>query len=194
MTLAMTPALSRTLNALGLIGVSAVLAVAFFDQLVFGDLPCPLCLLQRAGFVGAGVGLALNVRFGPRPSHYAMMILAAAVGCAVSVRQMLLHIAPGDPGFGDPLLGLHFYTWATIVFIAIILGGAVMMLFDSQFTFDLTAPGWNGLALAAVILALLMALGNGVSTVLECAGGLCPDNPTTYQLLEGGTLKSLFGR
>ncbi|OZA78931.1 MAG: hypothetical protein B7X76_09550, partial [Azorhizobium sp. 39-67-5] len=47
----MSPALSRTLNALGLLGVCAVLAVAFFDQLVFGDLPCPLCLLQRAGFV-----------------------------------------------------------------------------------------------------------------------------------------------
>ncbi len=50
----MTPSLSRTLNAVGLLAISAVLAVAFFDQLVFGDLPCPLCLLQRAGFVGAG--------------------------------------------------------------------------------------------------------------------------------------------
>lgn len=190
----MTPALSRNLNALGLLAISAVLAVAFFDQLVFGDLPCPLCLLQRAGFVGAGVGLALNVRFGPRPSHYAMTMLAAAVGCAVSMRQMLLHIAPGDAGYGDPLLGLHFYTWATIVFMAIILGCAVMLLFDGQFTFELPERAWSKLALAAVVVALLLALGNGVSTVLECAGGLCPDNPTTYQLLQDGSLKSLLGR
>lgn len=190
----MTPALSRSLNALGLLGVSLVLAVAFFDQLVFGDLPCPLCLLQRAGFVGAGVGLALNVRFGPRPSHYALMMLAAAVGCAVSVRQMLLHIAPGDAGYGDALLGLHFYTWATIVYIAIILGGAVMLLFDGQFSFDLPERAWTKLGLVAVVVALLLALGNGVSTVLECAGGLCPDNPTSYQLLQDGTFKSLLGR
>lgn len=190
----MTPALSRTLNALGLLGISVVLAVAFFDQFVHGELPCPLCLLQRAGFVGVAVGLALNVRFGPRPSHYAMMILAAAVGCAVAVRQMLLHIGPGDAGFGAPFLGLHFYTWATIVFIAVILGSAAMLLFDRQFSFDLALPSWSGLAVLAVMAGLAMALGNGVSTVLECAGGLCPDNPTSYMLLEDGTLKSLFGR
>ncbi|WP_127089090.1 disulfide bond formation protein B [Aquabacter cavernae] len=190
----MTPALSRTLNALGLLGISAVLAVAFIDQFVFGELPCPLCLLQRAGFVGVAVGLALNVRFGPRPSHYALVILAAAVGCAISVRQMLLHIAPGDPGFGPPLLGLHFYTWATLIFIAAILGSAAMLLFDRQFSFEPAPAAWSAVALVAVIAGLVMALGNGVSTVLECAGGLCPDNPTSYMLLDDGPLKSLLGR
>ena len=47
----MTPALSVRLNALGLLAVSAVLLVAFFDQLVPHDLPCPLCILQRAGML-----------------------------------------------------------------------------------------------------------------------------------------------
>lgn len=190
----MTPALSRTLNALGLIGICVVLIVAFVEQLAFGELPCPLCLLQRVGFVGVAVALALNVRFGPRPSHYGMMILAAAVGCAVSVRQMMLHISPGDPGFDPPLLGLHFYTWATFVFVAIVLGAAAMLLFDRQFSFDLSPIAWTGLALGAVILGLAMALGNGVSTILECGGGLCPDNPTSYLLLQDGGLRTLLGK
>lgn len=188
----MTPALSRTLNALGLLGICAVLMVAFVDQLAFGELPCPLCLLQRAGFVGVAAALALNVRFGPRPSHYGLMILAAAVGFTVAVRQMLLHIAPGDPGFGAPFLGLHFYTWAAIVFAVVIVGAAAMLLFNRQFSFDPGLPTWSGLALAALGLGLIMALGNGVSTVLECAGGLCPDNPTSYLLLQEGGLKNFF--
>ena len=66
----MTPALSLRLNALGLFSISAVLA--FVDQFVLNDLPRPLCILQRAGFVVTGFGLALNLRFGPRTSHYAV--------------------------------------------------------------------------------------------------------------------------
>lgn len=180
----LTPELSRTLNALGLLAIGVVLLFAFYDQLVGGELPCPLCILQRAGFVGVGLGLALNLRFGPRPSHYAIAILSAMAGGAISARQVLLHIVPGSGTFGADFLGLHFYSWALVLFIVIVAGCAVLLLFDRQF-----APGparyrLRGLALAAFALIALLALGNGVSTVLECAGGLCPDNPTTYQLLE----------
>jgi disulfide bond formation protein DsbB len=180
----MTPALSVRLNAVGLLAVSAVLLVAFFDQLVLGDLPCPLCILQRAGFVAAGVGLALNLRFGPRPSHYAVTILGAIAGGAVAVRQVLLHIVPGSGAYGNALLGLHFYTWAAIVFGLIVVGTAFMLLFDRQFAAD-EHPGrlLAGLTLASLALFALLALGNGVSTVLECGGGLCPDSPTDYLLL-----------
>ena len=75
--------LSRLLNALGLIAVGAVLVIAFVDQLWFHDLPCPLCILQRAAFIAAGFGLALNLMFGPRPSHYGVMILGASLGAAM---------------------------------------------------------------------------------------------------------------
>lgn len=187
--------LSRTLNALGLLAISAVLGVAFFDQLVHGDLPCPLCLLQRAGFVVAGFGLALNIKFGPRPSHYGMMMLGAIAGGLVAGRQTLLHIAPGTGTYGDAFFGMHFYVWAAIVFFLIVVGGAVMLLFDRQFEArDVPLPPLSLLALLSLVVAVLMALGNGVSTVLECAGGLCPDNPTSYMLLQDGALKSLLGQ
>lgn len=186
--------LSRTLNAFGLLAISAVLAFAFVDQLVFGDLPCPLCILQRAGFVLAGFGLALNVRFGPRPSHYGMMMLGALAGALVAGRQTLLHIVPGTGTYGDPFLGMHFYAWATVLFLLIVMGGAVMLLFDRQFERrEAPLTPLSVLALASLGIATLMALGNGVSTMLECAGGLCPDNPTSYMLLEPGGLKGLFG-
>jgi disulfide bond formation protein DsbB len=180
-----TPALSLRLNALGLLAISAVLIFAFADQLALNDLPCPLCILQRAAFVVAGFGLVLNLRFGPKPSHYAVVIIGALAGAFISGRQILIHIVPGTGSYGSALLGLHFYTWAFVVFALIVLGTAVMLLFDRQFPNDestsLNRP--TSLSLAAFALFTLLALGNGVSTVLECADGLCPDNPTEYMLL-----------
>jgi disulfide bond formation protein DsbB len=180
----MTPALSMRLNALGLLAVSAVLIFAFADQLVLNDLPCPLCILQRAGFVVAGVGLALNLRFGPRASHYAIVIIGALAGATIAGRQILIHIVPGTGAYGSALLGLHFYSWAFAVFALIVLGTAVMLLFDRQFASGEPAMHrLTGLSLVAFAVFALLALGNGVSTVLECAGGLCPDDPTDYLLL-----------
>ena len=80
----MTHALSLRLNALGLFTISTVLIFTFADQLVLNDLPCQLCILQRAAFVVAGFGLALNLRFGPRASHYAVMIIGALAGAAIA--------------------------------------------------------------------------------------------------------------
>lgn len=185
----------RTLNALGLLAVAAVLIAAFVDQIAFGDLPCPLCILQRAGFLGVATGLALNVRFGPRPSHYGLMLLSAIAGGAVSMRQTLLHIVPGEGAYGDAFLGLHFYAWALILFIICVAGTAVLMLFDRQFVEPSPAPARAGIGgLLAIVLVALLALGNGVSTVLECGGGLCPGTPTGYQLIQDGTVGRLLGR
>src|SRR5215467_2194277 len=100
----MTRSIAVTLNALGLYAVALVLATAFAAQLYLGELPCPLCLLQRIEFAMLAIGPMLNVRFGPRPSHYAVSLLVAIAGAVVAMRQILLHIMPGDPGYGSALL------------------------------------------------------------------------------------------
>jgi disulfide bond formation protein DsbB len=181
----MTSLLSLRLNALGLLALSAILAFAFADQVLYGDLPCPLCILQRAGFAAAGFGLALNLRFGPRPSHYATTILAAVVGGSVSLRQVALHVVPGSGWYGNAFMGLHFYTWGFILSVLIIIGTALMLMFDRQFKdAEKASVPLAGFAMAVFVLFALLTLGNGISTFLECGGGLCPDNPTEYLLLK----------
>src|SRR5437016_13806784 len=106
----MTRSLAMTLNALGLYGIALVLLVAFAAQLLLHELPCPLCLLQRIQFAMLAVGPILNVRFGLRPSHYAVSLLTAVAGAAFAARQILLHDMPGDPGFGSQPLGCHYHT------------------------------------------------------------------------------------
>lgn len=173
--------ISYNLNALGLLAISAVLGFAFYDQLVGGELPCPLCLLQRAGFVIVGTGLALNVLTGISQRNYAVMLLGALAGGTAALRQVALHVVPGSGSYGAPFLGLHFYTWAFFVFVLVVLGTAVMLLLGtSNGTARRTALGS-----LAVILFAVMALGNGFSTLAECGAGLCPDNPTGYVALDG---------
>jgi disulfide bond formation protein DsbB len=100
-----TADLSRLLNALGLVAIDTVPVLAFADQLWFRDLPCPICILQRAGFIAAGFGIALNLIFGPRPSHYALAILGAMVGGIMSADQVLRYIVPGTGSYGNAILG-----------------------------------------------------------------------------------------
>ena len=182
----MTRAFAITLNALSLYAVALVLAVAFAAQLVLQELPCPLCLLQRLQFTVLAIGPVLNVRFGPRPSHYALSLLAAVAGAAFSTRQVLLHILPGDAGYGTALFGYHYYTWALIGFAAAIVLLAAMLLFDRQFERDAaaeqTAPG--AFATTAVWLVIALTALNVVSTLLECGFGACADNPVVYELLK----------
>jgi disulfide bond formation protein DsbB len=183
----MTRALAVTLNATGLYALALVLAAAFAAQLLLHELPCPLCLLQRLQFTMLAIGPILNVRWGPRPSHYALSLLAAAIGVAFSTRQVLLHIMPGDAGYGTALLGYHYYTLALIGFAAAIVLLAAMLLFDRQFEPDgTTPPVANAFARAAVWLVIGLTALNVVSTLLECGFGACAENPVVYELLKGG--------
>jgi len=180
----MTRSLASILNALGLCAIALVLAVAFAAQLLLDELPCPLCLLQRIQFAMLAVGPILNVRFGPRPSHYAVSLFAAIAGAAFAVRQVLLHIIPGDPGYGSALLGYHYYSWAFIGFAVAILALAAMLLFDGQFRDDGKQQPAGAFARAAVWLMIALTALNVVSTLLECGFGACADNPLAYELLK----------
>ena len=182
----MTRSFTIALNALGLYAIAAVLAAAFAAQLLLHELPCPLCLLQRVQFAMLAIGPILNIRHGPRPSHYAVSLFAAIAGAAFATRQVLLHILPGDPGYGSALLGFHYYTWALIGFSVAIVAIAAILLCDSQFKpDDTTRPAKAGaFAHAAIWLVIALTAANVISTLLECGFGACADNPIDYELLK----------
>lgn len=167
-------------NVLALLAIAAVLAAAFAYQLALHELPCPLCNLQRAAFVALAAGPALNICLGVRPRHYALTLFAGLLGALVAGRQTLLHILPGDTGYGNAVFGLHLYAWAFIIFVAAI-SLTALALFLGQ-TREASAPA-EGKARWAVGLVLLMAALNFGSVVLACGGDVCPDDPAAYKLL-----------
>jgi disulfide bond formation protein DsbB len=177
----LTADLSRLLNAQALVALDTILVLAFADQLWFRDLPCPICILQRAGFVAAGFGLALNLMFGPRPSHYGLAIIGAMVGGVMSADQVLHYIVPGTGSYGNAIFGLHFYSWSLIAFAVVVAGSGVMLMFDRQFESSSPPPlPLTVFPLTAVALLALLAVGNVASTLAICGVGLCPEVPGGY--------------
>jgi disulfide bond formation protein DsbB len=183
--------LAFSMNTLALALITAVLGGAFVEQIVFGELPCPLCLLQRAGLIAVGLGFLLNLRLGIQPLHYGVTLLGALVGAAASVRQILLHIAPGDPGYSKAIFGFHLYTWSFVSFICIIAGVAVLLCLSNRYQGG--RPVVSGKITGFVMLSfLVIVLGNLISTLLECGLTQCADDPVRYLWLDSlaRTIKS----
>lgn len=176
-------AFTLALNVVALYLVLAVLAAAFYLQFALNQLPCPLCLLQRVAFTLIAAGLVFNLKFGPRARGYGLILLAAAVGGVTGIRQILLHIAPGDPGYGLPIFGLHDYTWATIFFAVAIVATAVVLVFDKPLRVDAAPRPLGRAATVGIWLALIFTVAEAASVLVECGFAQCPDNPTSYQLL-----------
>jgi disulfide bond formation protein DsbB len=178
-------------NGLGVVAVALVLLVAFMLQFVQKELPCPLCNLQRVALVLCGFAFLLNLRFGSRPAHYGAIILAALFGLAVAGRQVLLHILPGDPGYGPPLMGVHLYTWTFAFFVAVLLGVALLLILTTAGRVEHDrldgghhrAQTFGGLSRLVAWFLILMTLANAVASFALCGPIECPDNPTSYWIL-----------
>jgi disulfide bond formation protein DsbB len=125
--------LAATLNVWVLV---LILATAFGVQVIAGEPPCPLCVVQRIALMMCALGPLFTLRQARDGAlttrdlaiGNGIIIVSALVGAAVSTRQVLLHILPGDPGFGSPLLGLHLYTWCLIAFVCQIAASGLMLI------------------------------------------------------------------
>jgi disulfide bond formation protein DsbB len=125
--------IAATLNALVL---TFILAAALIVQFMLGELPCPLCVLQRIAMMLCALAplylLAQNQRAALTHRDLAiaggMSVLAELLGTGISARQVLLHILPGDPGYGGTVFDLHLYTICLIVFVCHALVAAAMLI------------------------------------------------------------------
>ncbi|OCH21204.1 disulfide bond formation protein B [Aliivibrio logei] len=171
------------LNILGLLGITFVLLMGSVLQVAWNELPCPLCLLQRVGFVMVMFGFMLNIIYGTQQRHYGVILVGALFGAATALRQVSLHVIPGTPGFGSPILGMHYYTWAFVIFMMAIVGVAVLlMLWNNDWSTD--TYQMNAFGKFASVLAIVAVLVNVLSTFVECGPYQCPDNPVSYWLLD----------
>ncbi len=182
----------KMLNALNLLGLALILALAFVAQFVFKELPCPLCLLQRLGLLAMGFGFLLNMHYRIRPAHYGFALLAAVFTVMVALRQMALHVLPGIPGYGSAIFGLHMYTWCFIFGMAAIVYIAIVMMWAQQYDLsvihqdeisELQSAWGRRLTHLAFALFFIMLAANVVALFFECGLHECPDNPMGYALL-----------
>lgn len=166
-------------SIIGLVLVCIVLLMAFGEQVyVPKDLPCPLCLLQRVAFIAVGLCLCLNLQEGVKTSNYGLMILSSLLGFAISLRQVFLHVTPGDPGYGPLVLKLHLYNWSAVAFFIILGVIAIALMLEYGF---IPNPQPMGKPIKVLLLIfLILILANAISTLVECGLNICPANPVKY--------------
>jgi len=134
-----------------------------------------LCLLQRLGMIGVASSLLLNIWFGVRVAHYGLAILSSLMGGFVALRQISLHVCPGSPGFGLPVLGLSLYTWSFFVFVCCVLAvGLLLFLYDpeeSEHEPEML-DFWGKTAFTLIFFA---TVANVLTTFWQCGIGICHD-------------------
>jgi disulfide bond formation protein DsbB len=178
---------------LEILAVSAVLLWAFWIQFVDGELACPLCVVQRVAMLLCLLGPAVIITDGLRQrdvssgavmAGYGMSILGAVVGLIASSRQVLLHILPGDEGYGSAVMGIHLYSWAVVVFLTVLVFSGLGLLLCSRWR---PKAGVNRAGSLIVLWILgIIILANAVAVFCEAGLHLyLPDNPTSYRLFSG---------
>lgn len=177
--------MQRLANLFEICGVLLVLLMAFTLQFIFRELPCPLCLLQRFGFMAIAFGFLLNFRFGFRPSHYSIILISAIFTCFVALRQIALHVIPGTGAYGAPVLGYHLYTWSFILAVLIIISTSLLLGVDRQYLERArTSKLWQRMTHILFAFLVFLTVANIVSTFFECGFATCPDNPVRYTLIK----------
>lgn len=178
-------ALTKFINAGLFCGILLVIILAMFFQLYLHELPCPLCLLQRFGFFAMAFGVLLNFRFGYKASHYSIVLISAIFTMFVALRHIALHVVLGTGGYGDPILGLHMYTWSYIFSMIVIIATAIVIGLEAQYQPMAPAVKNNRgiLVQSLFIIVSLLLVTNIVLLFLMCGFSECPDDPIIYKLL-----------
>ncbi|MFC7305803.1 disulfide bond formation protein B [Streptomyces monticola] len=175
------------------VGWTGIVCAGLGVQFLSWDYPCPLCMVQRMFMLLAALGAATIVRRGMTGTvsgrDYMMgwgLALVACIGGGFTAwRQTMLHILPGDKGYGAPVLGLHMYVWAWILFMASVVAIGIVLTF-AHLTADRTIPTSGAYWMAGR--AVLWFIGAVIAVNLVavfCEEGFnwfLPDDPKRYEL------------
>ncbi len=157
----------RAIFALVFVVCAGLLGVAFYMEHVMGLEPCPLCWLQRFGFMGVGMVSFVAALHGPGQLglrvYGLLLAVTAGAGLGVAGRQLWLQSLPADqvPACGPSVdYMLEVLPWAEVLSTALRGTGdcaTVVWRF-----LGLSIPGWTALFFALlVILGLAMLLHRG---------------------------------
>lgn len=110
-----------------LAAMAFILTTAMYMQLVYGENPCPLCLLQRVAYFGVCFGVILNLRIGYSMRYEGFSLICIILLLIISMRQTLLDIypRPGHGYIGSAFLGLHMPVWSIVFSILLLLAYAI---------------------------------------------------------------------
>jgi disulfide bond formation protein DsbB len=181
----MSVMLDRVILRLMLLALAGILTAAMAIQFIGREIPCPLCLLERAAMLGCCFGLMQQLRSGGSQRGAGIGLVFSVLLLVISARQTLLDLfpRPGHAYIGGAVFGVHMPVWSVFIAVALLLGFAVRL---AIFGGPRAAPE----AEAATLRRLTHALGlyviiiagiNCLSVLLQCGLGEC--HTSGYELL-----------
>ena len=160
--------------------IAGILTTAMSLQYANGELPCPLCLLERVAMFGVCFGIILNFRRGFSYQNTGFSLLFAIVLLVVAVRQTLLDIypRPGHEYIGSAIFGIHMPVWSVIIALTLLTAYAIKLaiLGDDEFLREVDVgefPVMRKIADILGIYVIALCLINLVSVVVQCGFGEC---------------------
>lgn len=169
--------------------IAAILTTAMVLQFIKGELPCPLCLLERLAMFGVCFGIMRNFRHGFAYRNTGLSLLWTIFLLVVSVRQSLLDVypRPGHAYIGSPIFGLHMPVWSIVIALALLTAYAIKVTLVGNDAFMRTAdiatfPRLKRAADAVSLYVIAILLINAVSAVVQCGFGEC--HTFGYKLLQ----------
>jgi disulfide bond formation protein DsbB len=176
--------LDRVLLVTMLTALAAVLTAAMVMQYAFGEIPCPLCLLQRYAMFGCCLGIVMQLRAADSERGAGIGALFALLLLVISVRQTLLDLfpRPGHAYVGSAVFGIHLPVWSVLIAAALLAGFAARLaLFGGLRTISDKLSPISRLTQALAFYVVLICAINFVSVVVQCGTGEC--HTTGYALL-----------
>jgi disulfide bond formation protein DsbB len=167
--------------------IAAILTVAMVLQYYGGEIPCPLCLLQRVAMFGVCFGIMLHFRHGYSAQNTGISMLFALLLLIISVRQTLLDIypRPGHSYIGSAVLGLHMPVWSVVIAVAILIAFAIKLavLGGEDLHYPQRSPALGRIARLLGLYLVAIGLINFASVIVQCGVDAC--HTSGYALLGG---------
>jgi disulfide bond formation protein DsbB len=168
--------LDRLFLTVMLVALAAALTAAMVMQYAFGEIPCPLCLLQRFAMFGCCCGIIMQLRSPGSERGAGIGAIFAVLLLVISVRQTLLDLfpRPGHAYVGSAMFGIHMPVWSVLIAVALLLGFAVrLVLFGApRAVLDKSSPVGRLTGALAFYVLLICAI-NFASVVVQCGAGQC---------------------
>ena len=181
--------LNYTYLVLVMFVIAGILTSAMTLQYANGELPCPLCLLERFAMLGVCFGIMMNFRHGFSYQNTGFSLLSAIFLLVFSVRQTLLDIypRPGHEYIGSAILGIHMPVWSIIIALVILTAYAIKLavIGGDEFLSAASVDEFPTLRRIAHVLSGyvgVVCIVNLVSVVVQCGLGEC--HTFSYKLLQ----------
>ncbi|MDI9246472.1 disulfide bond formation protein B [Marinobacter sp. CHS3-4] len=142
---------------------AGLLGVAFYMEYVMGLEPCPLCWLQRFGFMAVGLVALVAALHGPASFgiriYGFLMVLGAGAGLGVAGRQLWLQSLPADqvPACG-PSVDYLLEVLPLMEVLTTALKGTGDCAEVTWRFLGLSIPGWTSVFFVLVILVGLVLM------------------------------------